>query len=198
MLTTDLRYEMTRTRFGETGELTPKVLRALYDGLEEEARLALAAWFEGEIETVRSADMRYGEQIHEIDVDLDQLDFADEAVVAALKRAFEARHETLYTYSLKDRDPVLVNAKVASIGRLEAPPAEPAATADHPAPPSGARPVYLDGWIEASVYPFADLQAGQTITGPAVIEAETTTVLLHPGDRATATEMGWLDIAIAD
>jgi hypothetical protein len=31
-----------------------------------------------------------------------------------------------------------------------------------------------------------------------VIEAETTTVLLHPGDRATATEMGWLDIAIAD
>ena len=198
MLTTDLRYEMTRTRFGETGELTPKVLRALYDGLEEEARLALAAWFEGEIETVRSADMRYGEQIHEIDVDLDQLDFADEAVVAALKRAFEARHETLYTYSLKDRDPVLVNAKVASIGRLEAPPAEPAATADHPAPPTGARPVYHDGWIEASVYPFADLQAGQTITGPAVIEAETTTVLLHPGDRATATEMGWLDIAIAD
>ena len=38
---------------------------------------------------------------------------------------------------------------------------------------------------------------GQAIEGPAVIESATTTVLLRPGDRATTTRFGWLDIDVA-
>ena len=43
---------------------------------------------------------------------------------------------------------------------------------------------------------FTDLKAGQSIAGPAIVEADTTTVLLLPGDRAQVTDMGWLDIAV--
>jgi N-methylhydantoinase A len=40
------------------------------------------------------------------------------------------------------------------------------------------------------------LQPGQTLTGPAIIEAETTTVLLDTGDRVTVNPLGWLDISL--
>jgi len=36
------------------------------------------------------------------------------------------------------------------------------------------------------------------ITGPALIEADTTTVLLRAADTALVTDTGWLDIAISD
>lgn len=196
MLTTDLRYELTRTRVGEVNELDPDEVRALFDELQEDAEEAVSSWFDGEIRAERSADMRYGEQIFEIDVDLRQLDFAHDDLLARIKSAFESRHEQLYTYALPDREPVLVNARVAAIGELSAPPSETPIEGGAGAVARTKRPIYLNEWIEADVYSFADLSAGQEITGPAVIEADTTTALLLPSDRARVTDMGWLDISI--
>lgn len=198
MLTTDLRYEVTRTHVGEVGDLGAAEIRDLYDSLQTEAESAVRGWFDGQIISERSADMRYGEQIFEIDVDLRSLDFEGETVVANMKRAFEQRHEQLYTYALPDREPVLVNGRVAAIGQLSAPPTEPPIEGGDPADAMGTRSVYLDGWIEAPIYDFASLRANQKILGPAIVESETTTALLLPGDVAYVTEMGWLDIAIGD
>jgi len=50
--------------------------------------------------------------------------------------------------------------------------------------------------VSAPVYPFDKLAPAQTIAGPAIVESATTTVLLRPGDRATVTPQGWLDIAV--
>ena len=196
MLTTDLRYEVTRTHVGEVGELAPQDVRKLYDSLESEAVAAVRNWFDGTIRAERSADMRYGEQIFEIDVDLRHLDFSGDSLLADMKAAFEARHEQLYTYALPDREPVLVNARVAAIGELAAPPAEPSIGDGGSADPAGMRRVYLDDWMEIAVHRFADLRAGQSLQGPAIVEADTTTILLLPNDVATVTDMGWLDIAV--
>jgi N-methylhydantoinase A len=46
------------------------------------------------------------------------------------------------------------------------------------------------------VFDFAALAAGQTIAGPAIIESDTTTVLLRPADTARIDPRGWLAIAI--
>ena len=56
--------------------------------------------------------------------------------------AFHARHEELYTYSLRDQEAVLVNARVAVIGELPALPQEPALPARPPAA-DGERRIYL-------------------------------------------------------
>ena len=40
------------------------------------------------------------------------------------------------------------------------------------------------------------LSPGEEIVGPALIEAETTTVLLHDGDRARVNRFGWLEIEV--
>ena len=110
--------------------------------------------------------------------------------------AFHARHEELYTYSLRDQEAVLVNARVAVIGELPALPQEPAL----PARPAGdtacQRRIYLGGWREVPIYEFDALAPGQAIEGPAVIEFATTSVLLRPGDRLRTTAFGWLDIQV--
>jgi N-methylhydantoinase A len=41
------------------------------------------------------------------------------------------------------------------------------------------------------------LVPGQALDGAAIIEAETTTILLSSGDRATVNPLGWVEIDIA-
>jgi N-methylhydantoinase A len=198
MLSSDLRYEIARTHIGDASALDADALRAVYAEMEEEGRRRLAqAAFEGEVVVHRSAEMRYGEQIFEVGVDLDGIDWHSPDLVALLAAAFHRRHEELYTYALPDQEAVLVNARVAVIGRLPALPREPDRAASAPAAPLGSRRIYLGGWHEAPVYDVDALRPGQMIDGPAIVESATTTTLLRPGDRARSTELGWLDVAIA-
>ena len=197
MLGTELRLEAIRSHVGDTGDLDLTALRALYDELEAEGRGRVGGWTDGSIRSRRAAEMRYGEQVYEIDVALDGVDFDSPSLATALKRAFEARHEELYTYFLPDQDPVLINARVTTSGALPVPPIEPEAPPGQaPAPPRGVREIFLGEWLEAPIYDFDTLAGGQVVAGPAIVESDTTTVLLRPGDAATTTPERWLDIRL--
>ena len=141
-------------------------------------------------------DMRYGEQVFEITVPLDGVDLESADPLKDIVERFHRRHEALYTYSLRDQEVVLVNARVAAVGTLPALPQEPALASRAPAAPRARRRVYLGDWREVAVHDLEALAPGQTIDGPAVLEAETTTVLLRATDRATVTPLGWLDILV--
>ena len=126
MLASDLRYEVARSHVGDASRLDADALRALYADLEAEGRRRLEdAAFAGEVRVHRFAEMRYGEQIFEVGVDLDGIDWQARDLLAQLAAAFHRRHEELYTYALPDQEAVLVNARVAVIGRLPALPQEP-------------------------------------------------------------------------
>ena len=75
MLTSDLRYEVSRTHYGAAARITADEVRELFAELEQQAAGRLRSWFNGKIAIERSAEMRYGEQIFEIDVSLDGLDW---------------------------------------------------------------------------------------------------------------------------
>lgn len=199
MLTTELRLEAVQTSVGETDTLDIAALRALYARMDDEGRQRMQSWFDGPIENRHFAEMRYGEQVFEIDVPLAGIDFAtadDQTIVAQLKAAFEKRHDDLYAYCLPEQHPVLVNARVATVGLLPELPGEPSRGAAAAAEPVATRDVYLTEWTPAAVYRFADLVPDQVVAGPALVESESTTVLLRPDDRATVTPEGWLDIAL--
>lgn len=198
MLATDLRFEAARSHIGDAGALDASALKALFEDLEADARSRLAAaGFAGDVEIRPSADMRYGEQIFEIDVALDGVDFNAPDLLDDVARRFHARHEELFTYSLPDQEAVLVNARAAAIGKLPALPQEPAAAAGDAAAPRARRPVYMGGKLaDTPIYDFDALAPGQKIEGPAVVESETTTVVLRPGDVATTTLFRWLDIDV--
>jgi N-methylhydantoinase A len=196
MLASDLRFEVTRTHVGDMGALGAGALRTLYAEMEAEGRQRLAEWFDGPVRLRRLADMRYGEQVFEIDVPLDTVDWDSGDLMDQVAARFHDRHEELFTYSLKDQEVVLVNARIAVVGVLPETPDEAPAPAGPAAEPKAYRQIYLGGWIDAPIYDLDVLPAGQTIQGPAVVESETTTALLRKGDRATVTPQRWLDIAI--
>ncbi|MDX1376336.1 MAG: hydantoinase/oxoprolinase family protein, partial [Burkholderiales bacterium] len=105
MLATALRTETTRSHVGDTGALEPGAIRDLYRAMAEEGRARMAGWFDGALESRFAADMRYGEQVFEIDVPLEGIDLDAPDLLARMKAAFEARHEALYTYALHEQDP---------------------------------------------------------------------------------------------
>ena len=189
MLNTDLRVELTRGQ-SQSGGIDVEALEASFAAMEAEGRARLS-WFDGEVTVLRSADMRYGEQVFEINVSLDGVP----RTRAAIENAFHAAHERLYTYALRDQDVVLVNAGVSVIGRLPAAPAETNA-APAEAAPKGQRQVYLGGWTSVPVHDFAALAASQVVAGPAIVESDTTTVLLREKETARFDPRGWLDIAL--
>ncbi|HEX4368740.1 MAG TPA: hydantoinase/oxoprolinase family protein, partial [Rhodopila sp.] len=194
MLNTDLRVELSRGQ-GQSGDIDTAGLKSSFAMMEAEGRDRLG-WFDGTITLHRSADMRYGEQVFEIPVPLDAVDWDDPALPAILADRFHAAHERLYTYALRDQEAVLVNARLSAIGRLPqvASAAVRAPSADAEA--KARRLVYLGCWTRVPVFDFLALAGGQIIRGPAVVESDTTTVLLRSGDVARFIPNGWLDVAI--
>jgi N-methylhydantoinase A len=196
MLATDLRFEVARTHIGDTAGLDGAAVKALFDNMEAEGLARLRASFDGPVDTARSVDMRYGEQVFEITVPLDDVDWTAADPLPQIVDRFHRRHEALYTYALRDQDPVLVNARAVVAGILSELPQEPELAAGPPVPPRAERRIYLDDWVTAPVWNFDELVPAQAIEGPAVVESGMTTVLLRPGERATVTPLGWLDIEL--
>jgi N-methylhydantoinase A len=62
--------------------------------------------------------------------------------------------------------------------------------------PKGVRSVFLGGAAEVPGYDFGSLAPGHRIVGPALIESETTTILVGRSDVLTVNKLGWLDIGI--
>jgi N-methylhydantoinase A len=197
MLTSDLRYEVSRTHYGAGGRITADEVRSLFADLAKQAEGRLRSWFNGPIRIERSAEMRYGEQIFEIDVPLDGLDWNSPSLVDAIEDRFHRRHEELYTYSSPGQEVVFVNARVAAVGEVaQRGEGRKAAVQASACKPIGMRKAYFGGWRDIPVYAFDKLQPGHSLEGPAIIEAETTTVLVDTGDRVSVNALGWLDIVL--
>ncbi|WP_426435300.1 hydantoinase/oxoprolinase family protein [Bradyrhizobium genosp. P] len=196
MLTSDLRYEVSRTHYG-TGRISAGEIRALFAELEDQAVGRLRTWFKGDIAIERSAEMRYGEQVFEIDVPFGDLDLGTADLVADIEDRFHRRHEELYTYASRGQEVVFVNARVAAVGKVAQRGSDVGAVSSSAScAPRTRRQAWFGAWREVPVYALDDLKPGQSLTGPAIIEAETTTVLVDTGDRVAVNPLGWLDITL--
>jgi len=194
MLNTDLRIELARSQTQRSG-IDVAALQASFAAMDREGRERLG-WFDGEVMVRRSADMRYGEQVFEIVVPLDAMDWGSPNLAAEIEAAFHARHAALYTYSLPDQDVVLVHARASVIGRLPPPSGVSGGGGAGGGAEKSRRTVHLGGWTDVPVFDFAALAPRLGLAGPAIVESDTTTVLLRTGDTARFDARGWLEIAI--
>ncbi len=193
MLNTDLRIELSRS-LSQQGGIDTAALHAAFAAMAAEGRDRLA-WFPGEVAERRRADMRYGEQVYAIEVPLDELDWSSADLAQRIAAAFHGRHEALFTYALRDQEVVPVNARLSVAGRL--PPLAVRERPEHAPQVPGSRRVHLGEWRDVPLYRFDLLAPGQTLAGPALVESDSTTVLLRAGDAARFDRRGWLDIAVA-
>lgn len=108
-------------------------------------------------------------------------------------------HEVAYGYASPDDAVEVVNIRLSASARLfkenETGTAKPSSSSPKP---REHRAVYFDAdnAMDTAVYSRADLQPGQVITGPAIIEQLDTTTPVYPGDSATVTAHHHLIITI--
>lgn len=164
-------------------------LDRLFGELENRGRADLASdgFAEDRIAIRRSLDMRYVGQVHECTVEVDPFEIT-EAALDRLKAAFHARHEELYTYAEPQSAVEIVNVESAITGGVDKPgriTLSAGRGADTAA--DGTRPMIFDAGgapRDTPVYDGALLGAGDRITGPAVIQEVTTTIVIEPGWQA--------------
>ncbi|MBS1878932.1 MAG: hydantoinase/oxoprolinase family protein [Actinobacteria bacterium] len=182
----DLRYDSVRAVPARLGELDPASFAALVEELEQEGRDALTkvAPAGSSFRFERTVEMKYVDQIHYCDVRVPDGPI-DTAALLELRKRFDARHEQLYTYCEPENEPELLSVRVGTT--IPAPVPRSAATAENviPADPTN-REATFSGSDPQLVPVYGSLPPGSRVEGPAIIEEETTTVVVWPGGTLEA------------
>ncbi len=197
MLTSDLRYEVSRTHYGAGARVSADEARKLFAELERAghrpaARLVRRPDDDGALRrnALRRADFRDRRRARR-----PRLERA--SLVDAIEDRFHRRHEELYTYASRDQEVVFVNARVAAVGEVsqrgqDTRPTPSAAACS----PRATRQAWFGAVARSPGLCARRPRPGHTLAGPAIIEAETTTVVVNDGDRVTVNALGWLDIEL--
>ncbi|MFD5746307.1 hydantoinase/oxoprolinase family protein [Streptomyces sp. NPDC127033] len=187
----DLRRDFARSLRRDLDDTTVAALRDILAGLEGRARTWLAEQGPETAPPVLTlaADMSYTGQAYELRVPL-----PDRLTLAALTEAFHREHERLYGFRDAAAAVRLGTARLAISAAgpdLATAPAEAAPAGGPPPAPDGHRTVLLAGErVTADVHRRDALRTGHTLTGPAVIEQDDTTVLVPPRWSATVDPLG--------
>ena len=200
MLSTDLQYDLSRSSPASLDRVDLKEVRSILAELEEEGRdrLLQQGLSSDRIDSRVTADMRYLDQIYEVNVPMPDLSLSDEAFLAEWAENFHKRYEELYSYHQVDHEIRLVTLRVTALGRLpriELARGTGGAAVD--GPDTGSRRVFMGDWQEVPVHRAEGLSTGTAIQGPAIIESEYTAVLVEPGDSATVDSYGGIEMRVA-
>ncbi|MEQ3551736.1 hydantoinase/oxoprolinase family protein [Pseudonocardia nematodicida] len=154
------------------------------------------------VELYREVDMRYTMQLAEVTAPV-AAGPLDAAAIEAAVTAFEDRYAALYGKDAGFREAGIqaITFRVRAVGVLPFTPALPevgsAGSSDPAGARTGSRPVQLDarlGYVDTDVYDYRLLRAGHVLTGPAIVEVPTTTVVVPDGATGTVDHLGNLSI----
>jgi N-methylhydantoinase A len=126
----------------------------------------------------RSADLRYRQQSFEVTVPLPA------GQTPRVAELFTELHHSLYSYSLPDEIPFLVNVEVTARGSQPAQVARPLPDALGDCEPVGSREIFVlqdEAWVDAPAYRRDQLLRGHHIVGPAVVDQMDSTMIVLPG-----------------
>lgn len=145
-----------------------------------------------EVETRYFVEARYRFQVWELDVAVPTGHFTHQGEVDALVGEFHRVHERVFAVQDLGNAVEFLNWRgrlIAKVRQQTLEPGKEAARED--AKPDRVRPAYFgNGWVETSIYLGERLPAGTAISGPAVIEEATSTLVVYPGAVAKVSAGG--------
>jgi N-methylhydantoinase A len=188
MLVTDVHQETSQTRLIPLDRATPEEIEALFAEMEARVTedLARERFPRDHLHTLRTAGMRYRGQSYEVGVPVSRIATKEDLV--QLGRRFHEAHHRRYGHMAENETIDIVNFKVTGVGEIAKPVLTPVEfVRAGPAAPVEVRSVHFGalGTLKTDVYRRSDLQPGATITGPAILEESTSTIVVYPGQRAT-------------
>jgi N-methylhydantoinase A len=194
LLMTDIKHEFVATRRLLLRDADPAEVSATLAAFEARAHEALAAEREQweAVSLVRTCDLRYKGQSHELQVVLPGGPLGP-AELARAQEGFEEAHRRAYGYVAAE-DPVeLVNLRLTAIGKLPALPRKRVerGSGDPAAALKGRRDLWVAGeLLDAPVYDRYALRGGDTLAGPAVVEELDSSTVVLPGYTARTDDYG--------
>ena len=121
MLTSDLRYEVSRTHYGASRtRLGGLKCARLFTGLEQQATGRLRSWFGGTmtIGALRRDALWRARSLRSTSRSTVSTGRPAADLVDRDRGSFPRRHEELYTYASRGQEVVFVNARVAAVGEV--------------------------------------------------------------------------------
>jgi N-methylhydantoinase A len=187
MLVTDVHQEHSVTRLTPLDATTAEDVESVFRDMETRAieDLEREKFPRGRISTLRHAGMRYRGQSYEVGVPVAGL--VGPAEMARLAGAFHQAHKRRYGHSAANEAVEIVNFKVTGVGAIPKPEwqAFPIGPAEPPNPIERRCAWFGPSLrIEVPVYRRRYLTPGNVVVGPAIVEEQTSTTVLYPGQTA--------------
>jgi N-methylhydantoinase A len=195
-LLVDVRHDLFRTYLTTSKDADLDATEKAFQEMEAEARAILSK--EGmtgeQAQTVRYMDLRYIGQWRHLTVEVPK-------PIKSLSHALEVfhrEHEREFSWSNVDQVVEIYGLRVAAIGKVPMPAmggGQGAARGE--LRPAETRRVFFErsgGFVETPIYRRAEIPAGATLTGPAIVEQLDATTVIPSGVKAKVDE--YLNIII--
>lgn len=190
MLNANLQHDYMRVLLDRLDEVSPAFLEEHFSTLEAKAveLLAREGFASDKTDLRRAFDLRYLGQQWDVTVEVGKA-FDPKAV----RRAFEKDYERLFGHTQPDGVIEITKIRLAARGLIAPLPPVRASTVTEAGRPIETRRIWVDqasGWQDVQIYQGSSLQGGQAIVGPAIINEQTTTVMIGGGDRLVVDPSG--------
>ena len=200
LLLTDVRVDLVHTDVQREDRLDMDRIAAEIQDLERRvtARLEDEGLLTQATRLKHFVDMRYAGQAYEIRIPL-SIDSATAEIQTHIQHAitrFHASHKDLYGYSYAGKELVeLVNVGVTGLGLLKrphVPQAQPAGKSPEQARTGQTAVYFSKSTLDTPVYDRSALQAGNEMSGPAIIQQYDATTVVEPGWSGRVDQWGTL------
>ncbi|WP_031514780.1 hydantoinase/oxoprolinase family protein [Desulfofalx alkaliphila] len=199
MLMTDLRSDSVQTYIRRCGEINFAEINQEWAKMETEAtnqyhNQGVSA---DRVIFTRFADMRYLGQEHTVKVPVPNGEWNEEAIEEVIRR-FHHLHEQNYTFKLEGAQTEIVNLHLVAYGRVQKPEMHriESEAANIEDAVKEVRPVLFEeqGWLDTKVYAREKMVPEVLVEGPAIVEEQSASTIIYPGQSLIVDEYGNLII----
>jgi len=184
---TERTVQMTSRRF-DAARATTILAELVRNGRDN---LASQGYTERQ-QTLSSVELRYLGQNYELEVAIDFDEFTPQNIERMWK-GFHDLHEARFGFNIPSEIVEIITIKTTVLSVTDKPAFEPLRSSEfRPDPAASRQVVFEEGTLDAPVYDRANLGAGATIAGPALIEEAASVTILRPDHQIRVASNGHL------